>query len=383
MLERNDDVGNNKCSMQEQQRKPQVQYLPTEDVGLPRRCPAPALKRPLPLPVWLSAPTDLDVMLDPTTPLKDRLTIEIGRFVEHTQSAVKLAQVDIDASLAQLTACVQTKWPTATATCFGSFASGLWLPSSDIDVVIQGIIDDEATLSDDYQAQVDQLDIILSLLLTKDWVARAVVVGTKVPVIKLDVVGSGRQIDIAVETPHTRQGLRATEVVRAGVASMVQMYPLVLVLKSFLREKGLNNAFLGGLSSYALVLLCLHYLLTSPPEQSVGEAVLGFLEYYGTVFDHTMTCITWCIDDEGRLLSREYFVPPTMKGALPVPRLVLDDPSDLSECGLFNVGAGANALARVVAAIENAFYAITFHRPTRFTPTPLSQVIHWSGPSAL
>ncbi|OQS01142.1 hypothetical protein ACHHYP_01754 [Achlya hypogyna] len=353
------------------------QYLPTEDIGLPRRCPASALKRPLPVPVWLSNATELDAMLMAATPLKDRLSLEIDKFVEHTQHEVKLAQLSIDASVAQLTTCVQTKWPTATAMSFGSFASDLWLPTSDVDVVITGI---NSELNDDYQPQVDQLEAILALLEAADWVDRAVIVGTKVPVIKLYVAGSHRQMDIAVETPHTRQGLRATEVVRAGVASMPQMRPLVLVLKSFLREKGLNNAFLGGLSSYALVLLALHYLLTSPVDQSLGDAVLGFLEYYGTVFDHTRTCITWWLDDEGRLRSREYLVAPTAEGA---PRLVLDDPADLSQCGLFNVGAGAYALARVVAAMENAFYAVTFHRPTRFTPTPLSQVIHWAGPPPL
>ncbi|OQS03986.1 hypothetical protein THRCLA_03736 [Thraustotheca clavata] len=357
----------------DEKRRSMVQYLPTQDMGLPRMCLSQAIKRPLPVPLWLNSAKDLDVMLDPKVALKERLSLEIDRFVEHTRVEIKRAQVGIDKSLNQLATCVQTKWPSAVATFFGSFASGLWLPSSDVDVVIQGIGNLEG--NDDYQTQLEQLEAILELLVKEEWVDSATIVGTKVPVIKLIVAGSGRRIDVATETLHTRQGLRATNVVRAAVASMPQLYPLVIVLKSFLREKGLNNAFLGGLSSYALVLLCLNYLLKTPPEQAVGDALLGFLEYYGTVYDHNQTCITWWIDDEGRLMSREYFMPS--EGGV---RLVLDDPADLSQCGNFNVGAGTYALARVVAAIENAFYAITFHRPTKFTPTPLSQVIHWSGP---
>ncbi|RHY31799.1 hypothetical protein DYB32_003157 [Aphanomyces invadans] len=214
-------------------------------------------------------------------------------------------------------------------------------------------------------------------------------------VVKVILKSCGRRMDIAVATSDTQHGLAATEIVRAAVTSMPLLRPLVLVVKTFLREKGLNNAFTGGLSSYALVLLCLHYLFHRPhgpssscswssaddddDDDELGKVLLGFLEYYGTVYDHFRTGITWFVNPLGHLESVEY-ERKVRPGHAPKCHLVLDDPVHPDDRGVFNVGAGAYAMARVVLAFENAFYATTFHRASRFTPTPLSQLIHWSGP---
>ncbi|KAF0716858.1 Aste57867_2623 [Aphanomyces stellatus] len=340
-------------------------------------------KTKLPTPVWLAdCPADdiasvrgssTDDNNAPT--LQHRLTTEVTAFVAYTNAEIEAAQASVQESLARLNACLEKQWPTAHATCFGSFASGLWLPSSDVDVVVQGI----PTSLDDVPRR--PLDTIETLLRTESWVGHVSVVGTKVTVLKVILKACGRRMDIAVETADTQQGLAATEILRAAVSSMPHMRPLVLVLKTFLREKGLNNAFTGGLSSYALVLLCLHYMLSRPPaaEEDVGALVLGFLEYYGTMYDHTKRGITWFVNPLGHLESVEYERKTSTKKC----ELVLDDPIHPDDRGVYNVGASAYAMVRVVAALENAFYAIEFHRTSRFTPTPLSQMIHWSGPAPL
>ncbi|RHY71753.1 hypothetical protein DYB38_000938 [Aphanomyces astaci] len=341
----------------------------------------------LPTPVWFGDPSAASTAASAST-LAGQLTSEVHAFVAYTNTEVESAQNSVQDSIARLNATLDKKWPEAAchATCFGSFASGLWLPTSDVDVVVHGIPSTDLTSTQ---------EVLAALLSTEPWVRHVSVVGTKVMVVKVILKHCGRRMDIAVETADTQHGLAATEIVRAAVMSIPVMRPLVLVLKTFLREKGLNNAFTGGLSSYALVLLCLHYLLHRPHNRviasssssesddgdndvdehdEVGTVLLGFLEYFGTIYDHRCTGITWFINPVGHLESVEY------ERKVRQGPLVLDDPIHPHDRGVYNVGAGAYAMARVVTALENAFYATTFHRPSRFTPTPLSQMIHWSGP---
>jgi len=104
--------------------------------------------------------------------------------------------------------------------------------------------------------------------------------------------------------------------------------PLVLIVKEYLSEKGLNNTYTGGLGSYCLIIMArtfLHMFNTSPdnllpvkgsatattttatapaatvtaastatrpapadnPLSDIGKAVLAFFKFYGTEFDYT------------------------------------------------------------------------------------------------
>ena len=194
-----------------------------------------------------------------------------------------------------------------------------------------------------------ELEQIASLLRTQDWIKSIdVVASAKVPVAKLALADADLRMDISIENVHTRLGIEASRVVRDFVAAIPALHPLMLVLKQFLREKGLNNTFTGGVSSYAVVLMCVHLLQRQDPGATgvqvteVGQWLLRFLEYYGMTFDY--------------------------------------DP--VYADGRHNVGAGAFAIARVISALENAFYALSFHRSTQFTPSPLCQLIHRSGHEA-
>ena len=77
------------------------------------------------------------------------------------------------------------------------------------------------------------------------------------------------------------------------------------VIKTFLRERGLNNTYTGGLSSYCLVLMIIsflhHHYLSHPPlplgapaieTNNWGILLLGFLNFYGKDFDYQHTGIS-------------------------------------------------------------------------------------------
>lgn len=84
---------------------------------------------------------------------------------------------------------------------------------------------------------------------------------------------------------------------------MIQNYiflePLVLVFKKFLALKDLNSPFLGGLSSYGLILLIISLIngnfqehLTNSGEPSLGRTFFHFLFFYGKIFQPNSLMIT-------------------------------------------------------------------------------------------
>lgn len=317
-----------------------------------------------------------------------RLGTELAQYAAYTQRVVTAARGPIDAAIDHIARCVTAIWPQATVTRFGSFATGLWLPSSDVDVVVLGVLDvvDSADAIADGVAALEA--IARGLRGQRDWVKRIDVVrGAKVPVAKLELQARGLHVDISIENGHTHRGIEASTLVRRYVRELPLLRPLVLALKQFLREKALNDAFTGGLSSYAVTLLAVFLLEHEPTDAmdqpvkdedakgsgtELGRALLDFLEFYGLGFCYATTGISLRPEAFG-----EYLLAPLMAGLPMMPQLVIDDP--VYSNGQHNAAAGAFAIARVIAALENAHYALRFHRPTRFTPSPLCQLLHWSG----
>lgn len=303
-------------------------------------------------------------------------------YCTYTSEIVASLQKSINEAIAHISTCVQTIWPEATVTCFGSFASGLWLPSSDVDVVVMGLSNEnDPDVKTRFVLGIKELQQIASRLRKQKWVQRIDVVGSaKVPVAKLVLAENDLRVDISIENLHTRHGIEASDMVREYVTAMPILHSLIIVVKQLLREKGLNNAFTGGLSSYAVALMALYLIerqgMTeeSGPE-ALGQLLMEFLEFYGMTFSYATTGISLKPEAFG-----EYFLASHLllsNGVALMPQLVLDDPVYLD--GQHNAAAGAFGIARVIAAFENSFYAISFHRPSKFTPTPLCQLLHWSG----
>ncbi|GMF17502.1 unnamed protein product [Phytophthora lilii] len=335
------------------------------------------------------------------------------RYCAYTQRVVDAARQHIDAAIAHIAEGVHKIWPHASVKCFGSYSTGLWLPSSDVDVVVMGLSNSEdedvpTRFVPDGVKELEQL--ARQLRPQRSWVQRVDVVrGAKVPVAKL-VLRRGSQkegdssallrVDISIENVQTSHGMEASKLVRQYVSDLPRLKPLLMVLRQFLREKALNSAFTGGLSSYAVTLLAVFLMemqrhqpedeeqenkidgeKETPEEREarkLGQLLLDFLEYYGTSFDYYTTGLSLKPEAFGAYPLAAHL---SIANGLPLmPQLVIDDP--VYKNGQHNAAAGAFALARVVAALENGYFALWFHRPTQFTPTPLCQLLHWSGHQA-
>ena len=85
------------------------------------------------------------------------------------------------------------------------------------------------------------------------------ITSARIPVLKIKST-SGVPVDITISDSTHHTGLRARDLIVRYLEEAPQLAPMVVVLKSFLRELGLNDPYTGGMSSYSLVVLLWNYL---------------------------------------------------------------------------------------------------------------------------
>ncbi|KAH8406972.1 hypothetical protein KR222_002136, partial [Zaprionus bogoriensis] len=192
---------------------------------------------------------------------------------------------------------VLSTWPEACIEVFGSFRTGLNLPISDIDIVVNGFYWHGAPFQE------------LKNVLIAQGVAESVSVLDKasVPVVKFTDRVSQVKFDISF---NTSTGVKAAELVKRFIKQFPELPKLVMVLKQFLMLQGLNEVYSsGGISSYALTLMCISFLQLQTPEAKaikndsrLGKLLLKFLDYYGRKFDYFKYGIS--VRDKGGIVEK-------------------------------------------------------------------------------
>lgn len=80
---------------------------------------------------------------------------------------------------------------------------------------------------------------------------------TKVPIVKF-VTSHGRfPVDISINQAN---GVSAVGIVKHFLEELPALRPLVLIVKSFLSQRSMNEVFTGGLGSYSIVCLVTSFL---------------------------------------------------------------------------------------------------------------------------
>ncbi|CAL4974797.1 unnamed protein product [Urochloa decumbens] len=177
-------------------------------------------------------------------------------------------------------------WPQCKVEVFGSFRTGLYLPTSDIDVVI-------------FESRVKTPQVGLYALakaLSQKGVAKKiqVIAKARVPIVKFVETKSGIAFDISFDIDG---GPQAADFIKDAVKKMPALRPLCMILKVFLHQRELNEVYSGGIGSYALLTMLITHLQLiwggndilghrQPKEHNLGILLVKFFDFYGRKLNH-------------------------------------------------------------------------------------------------
>ncbi|OQR95991.1 hypothetical protein ACHHYP_17382 [Achlya hypogyna] len=292
------------------------------------------------------APTPFVSVPHSLLPPRSKLHWDICEFVSQLQAETQQRMAAHTAVSRFCVSAVQALWPRAQVRPYGSFVTGLSLPSSDLDLVIclpkvrrdepaeaPGVLEGRNAIKETWQQH------LARKLRSEPWVlpeSVKTIPNASIPIITLLTTAPYHvRLDISFEGPG-HNGLATNDLVLSLVHELPALTPLMLVLKTFVIERGLGVAYTGGLSSYALLLLVTRFLqefhgggfdasvatqcnlaVAAQSRADFGAMLLGFMDFFGTKFDPRATGISVATRS---FLSRDHphCGPPSTSGWHPV-----------------------------------------------------------------
>ncbi|XP_055612006.1 terminal nucleotidyltransferase 4B-like [Uranotaenia lowii] len=272
-----------------------------------------------------------------------KLHQEIEQFFAHmiptpTEHALRVQVV------ARIENIVLNLWPMARVEMFGSFRTGLYLPTSDIDLVVIGRWEKLPlrTLENE----------LISRGIAEPMSVR-VLDKASVPIVKL----TDRETQVKVDISFNMQsGVQSAELIKGFKSKYPVLAKLVLVLKQFLLQRDLNEVFTGGISSYSLILMCISFLQLHPRANqkqttNLGVLLMEFLELYGRKFNYMKTGIS--VKNGGRYIPKEELQREMVDGHRP-SLLCIEDPLTPGN----DIGRSSYGALQVKQAFEYAYIVL-------------------------
>ena len=228
-------------------------------------------------------------------------------------------------------------FPEYEAKVYGSFATGLTLPWSELDIVLSkkdGLKSDQLTDQDPsssfleknvaphfYENQSSSFSDFSNpnfspldqrgfnkgknmLLLLREKLSNKTWLDNKFQVFEMHSVQilkykTSQEFDFMLVNfsfdSEKHNGIRCVDLIQSYLKEYPVLRPIVLALKNILKYANLNTAYLGGLSSYGLILMIVSFIQSKLDKYNstedgdnknlVAKAFYGFLYHYGIYFD--------------------------------------------------------------------------------------------------
>ncbi|KAK6120570.1 hypothetical protein DH2020_045701 [Rehmannia glutinosa] len=256
--------------------------------------------------------------------IHDILHDEIDSFCKQVAAENLIRKPYINWAVKRVARSLQVLWPRSRTNIFGSNATGLSLPSSDVDLVVclppvrnlepikeAGILEGRNGIKETC------LQHAARYLANQEWVksdSLKIVENTAIPIIMLVVEVPHDLISTLsnVQTPKEEAdklaseggNLFKTDSTTSEVKDLTERFPavtpLTLVLKQFLADRSLDQSYSGGLSSYCLILLITRFL---QHEHHHGRPInQAFADAY-TMLENELTCINNDDDTDAKRTS--------------------------------------------------------------------------------
>ncbi|KAB5525851.1 hypothetical protein PHYPO_G00144970 [Pangasianodon hypophthalmus] len=241
---------------------------------------------------------------------------------------------------------IKDLWPSADVQVFGSFSTGLYLPTSDIDLVVFG---NWETLP------LWTLEEALRKRNVADENSIKVLDKATVPIIKLTDAHTEVKVDISF---NVHSGVKAANLIKDFKKKFPVLPYLVLVLKQFLLQRELNEVFTGGIGSYSLFLMAVSFLQlhyredVCSPNSNMGVLLIEFFELYGRHFNYLKTGIR--IKDGGSYVAKDEVLKGMLDGYRP-SMLYIEDPLQPGN----DVGRSSYGAMQVKQAFDYAYVILS------------------------
>ncbi|MBN3311042.1 PAPD5 polymerase, partial [Amia calva] len=264
---------------------------------------------------------------------------------------------------------IKDLWPSADVQIFGSFSTGLYLPTSDIDLVVFGKWDTLPLWT---------LEEALRKQNVADENSVKVLDKATVPIIKLTDSYTEVKVDISF---NVQNGVKAAMLIKDFIKKYPVLPYLVLVLKQFLLQRDLNEVFTGGIGSYSLFLMAVSFLQmhyredASSPNANIGVLLIEFFELYGRHFNYLKTGIR--IKDGGSYVAKDDVQKSMVDGYRP-SMLYIEDPLQPGN----DVGRSSYGAMQVKQAFDYAYVILSHavcplarHYPNNESESILGRII--------
>jgi len=198
-------------------------------------------------------------------------------FLRHTDDEVMARREWVKTIAGQC----QALWPQCEVKVFGSFRVGLSLPDGDVDICVEGVP----------VAPASAMRALSMAMVSGNQIGRADIIDTaKVPIVKLQSKVCGLHADVVINKPD---GVDSSLFVVDCLQDFPQMRPVLLFLKCFLLQHGLHETYTGGMGSYLLTMVVLHfYQKCAARTDTISTHLLQFFNYYSVDFQYASSGIS-------------------------------------------------------------------------------------------
>ncbi|KAL4921607.1 hypothetical protein BDW62DRAFT_113836 [Aspergillus aurantiobrunneus] len=284
--------------------------------------------------------------MPPTLHLGTRFHDEILSFY-HWVKPVHYEQIVREDLVSRLQAAFRSRYYGVEVHAFGSFASGLYLPNADIDLVLLST-NFRRTGVKTFGERKGQIYAFSAFVKNQNIAVPGsveTIAHARVPILKFVDRLTGLKVDLSFDNDS---GLIANKTFQLWKSEYPAMPVIVSVIKQFLLLRGLNEVPTGGLGGFSITCLVISLLQHMPYgnlSPNLGGVLMDFFQFYGNNFDYETVGIR--MNPPGYFNKRVYGVYKANNNA----RLSIEDPNNPDN----DISGGTREIALIIKSFSEAF----------------------------
>ncbi|KAJ3781377.1 hypothetical protein GGU10DRAFT_366944 [Lentinula aff. detonsa] len=270
--------------------------------------------------------------------------------------------------VAQITSAITYRFRDAEIYPFGSYATKLYLPTGDIDLVV---ISETMRMTDKHVILRSLAEVIKRNSIASNV---SIIAKARVPIIKFVTTHGHIPVDVSINQSNGTVGADVingflrdmfTSTTVSHLEGSIALRALVMFTKMFLSQRSMNEVYTGGLGSYSIVSLVISFLQMHPKirrgeidaDQNLGVLLLEFFELYGSFFNYENVGIS--VRDGGTYFNKRqrgwYNDSSNYKGKGGASSLSIEDPIDITN----DISSGSYGFSKVRATFAGAHQILT------------------------